>query len=165
MNTAHDSTPRRSKHRNPTPTDIVREIEEEEQNTASYCHQSESSETSHATLLATSPPISSIQHYLNTRPSYFNSTIESAMKQRVDDDNEPIPFIDENISNTHSRKSSACWSDRTSLSSRFSLIWKLNRMRSINPNRSISSNSKGKRRSRHRTYQYTIPPSQPNDQL
>jgi hypothetical protein len=141
--------------------------EEEERNTSSYYHQSESSETSNCTLLVTSPPIPSFQHYLTAHPSYFNSTIESAMKQCLDNDNdnEPIPFIDENLSNTHSRKSSACWSDRTSLSSRFSLIWKLNRMRSNHQNRSISSNSKEKRRSRHRTFRYTIPPSQPNDQL
>ena len=99
------------------------------------------------------------------RPSYFRSTIESAMKERLEDDGEPIPFIDENLSSAHSRKSSACWSDRTSLSSRLSLIWKLNRMRTNSQNRSNGSKRNEKRRAHHRTMRYTIPPTQPNEQL
>jgi hypothetical protein len=163
-NIINENNPRKDKPLISSPTQAVRE-EEEEQNNSSYCHPTECSETSDSTLLANLPSITPYQHYLTARPSYFNSTIESAMKQHLDDDSEPIPFIDENVSTTHSRKSSACWSDRTSLSSRFSLIWKLNRMRSNSQNRSTLSNSKDKRRTHHRTFRYTTPSSQPNDRL
>ena len=90
------------------------------------------------------------------------------MKQHLEDDGgEPIPFIDENLSTAHSRKSSACWSDRTSLSSRLSLIWKLNRMRNNSQTRSNGSKRNDKRRAHqhNRTMRYTISPSQPNEQL
>ncbi|CAF1032572.1 unnamed protein product, partial [Didymodactylos carnosus] len=53
--------------------------------------------------------------------SYFHTAIENVIRQRDDD---PIPFIDETISTGASRKSSTCWSERTSLSSRFGLRFK-----------------------------------------
>ena len=116
---------------------------------SSSSNTSESVTTSDSVLL---PRSTTKFHYQQSaiRPSYFNSTIESAMRQHFENDDEPIPFIDENLSNTHSRKSSACWSDRTSLSSRLSSLWRLNR---------------DKRRSQHRSMRYTISPTQANDEL
>ena len=108
------------------------------------------------TQLASSsiPPLSN--NYLTSpRTSYFNSAFEKAMKQHLHDD-EPIPFIDESLSISHSRKSSACWSDRTSLSSRFGLAWKLNFIRSnINNMESSATN----RRFNYRTIRYPLPTS------
>jgi hypothetical protein len=88
--------------------------------------------------------------------SYFLSTIESAIKQRLDDEDEPIPFIDENLSIAASRKSSACWSDRTSLSSRFGLSKKWNLIRA-----SPSYPYEDRKRKRlvprqHRTMQFSV---------
>ncbi|CAF4481983.1 unnamed protein product, partial [Rotaria sp. Silwood2] len=90
------------------------------------------------------------------------SAIETDIKQHLPDD-EPIPYIDDNLSVTHSRKSSACWSDRTSLSSRFGLAWKLNLMRSgsqIRPPTSSNEIVGGTKRFNYRTIRYTIPRSQ-----
>ncbi len=141
--------------KNLTPVQLARE--EEDQICSSYYNESDNSQTSNSTLIPNLPPTTIYHH---SRPSYFNSAIETAIEQRLDD--EPIPFIDENPSATHSRKSSACWSDKTSLSSRFSLAWKLNVMRSSAQNRS----AKDKQRHHHpRTIRYTIPPIQPNDEL
>jgi len=141
--------------------------EDNEQNCSSCYNETESSQTSNSILITKLPPTPSYHHCPTTRPSYFNNAIETAIEKHLNDDDEPIPFIDDNISTERSRKSSACWSDRTSLSSRFSLIWKLNRMRSGSNNRSMLSKGKEKRRRRHhhRTMEYSIPPSQQNEQL
>lgn len=139
--------------------------EEDESNSSSYCNETETFQTSNSTI-TTHPPLP-LSPFYPPRTSYFHSAIETAIKQHFHDD-EPIPFIDDNISMTHSRKSSACWSDRTSLSSRLSLIWKLNRMRTNSQNRSNGSKRNDKRRAHHhhhRTTRYTIPPTQPNEQL
>lgn len=128
---------------------------DDEQNLSSCFNETLSSETTNTIFLT--PPVTSYHACPANRTSYFNSTIEAAMKQRLNDD-EPIPFIDETISTSHSRKSSVYWSDKTSWSSRFSLAWKLNRMRLASRNRSTSSNERDKRRYRHRNIQYTIPP-------
>ena len=60
---------------------------------------------------------------------------------------------------THSRKSSACWSDRTSLSSRYGLAWKLNLMRSHTKQRSLTPSNGTTRRFQYRTIRYTLPAS------
>ena len=108
-------------------------LEEDETNSSSLYNETD---TLNSTIIvnlppARPPPPPSASYYLHSSPhtSYFNSAIETAIKQHLHDD-EPIPFIDDNLSVTHSRKSSACWSDRTSLSSRFGLAWKLNFIRS-----------------------------------
>ena len=129
---------------------------------SSYYNDTESFQTSNSTTMANLPPPSTYFLYSSPRSSYFNSAIETAIKQHSHDD-EPIPFIDENISVTHSRKSSACWSDRTSLSSRFGIAWKLNLLRStpqIRPS-AISSNETGtsSKRFNYRTVRYTVSPS------
>jgi hypothetical protein len=145
--------------------------EEDEPNSLTCYNETESSQTSNSTVTANLlPPATSYYCYPTTHTSYFNSSIETAIKQRLDnEDNEPIPFIDDNTSIAHSRKSSACWSDRTSLSSRFSLAWKLNAMRSRSQTRSTLSNGNEKRRRYHpRTMRYSIPSSQQtqcNDEL
>ena len=111
-------------------------------------------------LLLANP--SSSASYFRSPPgriSYFNSAFESALKQHLHDD-EPIPFIDENLSVTHSRKSSACWSDRTSLSSRFGLSWKLHFMRSSAQLRPTTVS-----RFNYRTIRYALPPSKEHEQL
>lgn len=141
----------------PPPLPIELSREEYEQNS---CYNE--SDSSNSTLLAQLPSSIPYRSYPTTRPSYFNSGIEAAMKQRLDIDDEPIPFIDDNLSTAPSRKSSAtCWSDKTSLSSRLSLIWKLNQKRSK------TINGKDKRRSnhQHRNMKYSIPPIQQNEQL
>jgi len=139
--------------------------EDDEQNYSNCYNETESSQRSNSILIAKLPPTTSYHHCPTTRPSYFSNAIETAIEQNLNDDDEPIPFIDDNISTERSRKSSACWSDRTSLSSRFSLIWKLNRMRSGSNNRSTLSKEKEKRRRHHRTMRYSIPPLQQNEQL
>lgn len=130
-------------------------------------NETESSQTSNSPVTTNLLPSATSYYCCPTvQTSYFNSTIETAIKQRLDnEDNEPIPFIDDNISIARSRKSSACWSDRTSLSSRFSLAWKLNVMRLGSQNRTTLSNENEKQRRRryhHRTAKYTIPSSQQN---
>ncbi|UJR30695.1 hypothetical protein I4U23_018216 [Adineta vaga] len=150
--------------------------EEDEQISSTCYNETEPSHASNFTATVNLlPPLttttsSHYHHYINNRPSYFHSTIESAIKQHLDnDDNEPIPFIDDNLSTARSRKSSACWSDRTSLSSRFSLAWKFHSRRSISQNRStISTNNEKRRKYSHRPLRYTISAaqqSQPNDEL
>jgi len=132
--------------------------QEDGETTSSSCFYNETlcSQTSH---FNTMPPLPSTYNpYSSTRISYFNSAIETAIKQHLHDD-EPIPFIDDNLSMTHSRKSSACWSDRTSLSSRFNLAWKLNLMRNSNQHRSTTSPYETAKRFNYRTIRYTIPPS------
>jgi hypothetical protein len=144
-------------------------LEEDETNSSSYFNETQSSQTSNSTIIANLPPPSTYYPYPSPHTSYFNSAIETAIKQHLHDD-EPIPFIDDNLSLTHSRKSSACWSDRTSLSSRFGLAWKLNLIRSntqIRPpppppppppsNEMAGGETK---RFNYRTIRYTIPPSQ-----
>lgn len=142
---------------------IILNVDEGRTNSSTSYHETESSETSNSTILANLPSSSYAPYSSPPRTSYFNSAIETAIKQHLHDD-EPIPFIDDNLSVTHSRKSSACWSDRTSLSSRFGFAWKLNLMRSGTQLRSppSSSNETGgnPRRLNYRTMRYTIPPSQ-----
>ncbi|UJR15898.1 hypothetical protein I4U23_002821 [Adineta vaga] len=125
--------------------------EEYETNSSSSVNETELSQTSNTTLTANLPQTS---HYLysSSRISYFNSAIETAIKHHINDD-EPIPFIDDNLSVTHSRKSSACWSDRTSLSSRFGLAWKWNGIRSGTPSNEIGST----KRFNYRPIRYTMP--------
>ncbi len=147
-------------------------IEEDETNSSSFYNETQSSQTSNLTIIANlppppPPPSSSYYLYSSPRPSYFNSAIETAIKQHLHDD-EPIPFIDDNLSVTHSRKSSACWSDRTSLSSRFGLAWRLNLIRSSTQIRPPTpSNETGggggggeTKRFNYRTIRYAIPSSQ-----
>jgi hypothetical protein len=145
----------------------IRLASEDALNTSSCYNETDSSQTSNITTIANLPSTIPYYHLPTGHTSYFNSEIETAIKQHLDDDDEPIPFIDDNLSNAHSRKSSACWSDKTSLSSRFSLAWKLNRMRTSSQNRSPLS--KEKRRYQHRTNRFTISPSsqqnQSNDEL
>jgi hypothetical protein len=129
-------------------------IEEDETNSSSDYNETESSHTSNLTVIANLPPPSYFL-YSSPRKSYFNSAIETAIKQHLHDD-EPIPFIDDNLSTTHSRKSSACWSDRTSLSSRFGLAWKLNLIRST-----TLFNETETKRFNYRTARYGLPSSQP----
>ncbi len=135
-------------------------LEEDETNSSTCYNETESSQTSNSTITANLPPPSSYYLYSSPRISYFNSAIETAIKQHLHDD-EPIPFIDDNVSVTHSRKSSACWSDRTSLSSRFGLAWRLNLMRSNTQIRppTFSTETEGGSTKRY-TIRYTIPPSQ-----
>ncbi len=143
--------------------------EEDETNSSSYYNETELSQTSNSTVIAHSPPPppSSSSYFLcsSPRPSYFNSAIETAIKHHLHDD-EPIPFIDDNVSTTHSRKSSACWSDRTSLNSRFGLAWKFNLIRSglpippPPPPPPPPLNETGIRRFKYRTIRYVIPPLQ-----
>ena len=102
------------------------------------------------------PVVNSYFHRPAISISYFNSTIESAMKERLEIDDEPIPFIDDNLSLAHSRKSSACWSDRTSLSSRFGFVRRFRQNRSTPTNE--LDNRQRKRRSHQRTNQLTIRP-------
>ncbi|CAF1526563.1 unnamed protein product [Rotaria sp. Silwood1] len=131
--------------------------EDDEQNLSSPNNEAVSSQILNTNFIGNlSPPTTPYYHCPTSHTSYFNSNIETIMKERLHDD-EPIPFIDDNLSVTHSRKSSVGWSDKTSLSSRFSLAWKLNRMRSASQNRSILSNEKEKRRYHHRTIRYTQP--------
>ncbi|CAF1189573.1 unnamed protein product [Adineta ricciae] len=148
--------------------------EEDEQISSTCYNETDTSQASTSAPTANLLPTkqltnASCSHYFNSRPSYFHSTIESAIKQRFDTDNEPIPFIDDNLSIAHSRKSSACWSDRTSLSSRFSLVWKAHSRRSGSQNRSTISTSNDKRRKyNHRPSRYTFSAAQqslPNDEL
>ncbi|CAF1032759.1 unnamed protein product [Rotaria sordida] len=137
---------------------------EYDENNLSLCNNNEtlSSQKSNANFIENISPPTSFYHYPTNHASYFNSTIETAMKERLDDDDEPIPFIDDNLSVTHSRKSSVCWSDKTSLSGRLNLTWKLNRLRSTSQNRSTLSNEKEKRRYHHRTVRYAQSSSQEN---
>jgi len=140
-------------------------MEEDEANSSSYFNETQSSQTSNSTIIANLPPPSSYYPYSSPHTSYFNSAIETAIKHHLHDD-EPIPFIDDNLSVTHSRKSSACWSDRTSLSSRFGLAWKLNLIRSNTqirpptPSNETGVGGGGTKRFNYRTIRYTIPPSQ-----
>lgn len=138
--------------------------EEDEINSSLYCNETQSCQTSNSTIIANlSPPPPLSSYYLHSTPhtSYFNSAIETAIKQHLHDD-EPIPFIDDNLSVTHSRKSSACWSDRTSLSSRFGLAWRLNLMRSNTQIRPPTPSNEigGTKRFNYRTIRYAIPSSQ-----
>lgn len=133
--------------------------EEEETTSSCFCNETLCSQTSHGNTIAPLP--STYNPYSSAHISYFNSAIETAIKQHLHDD-EPIPFIDDNLSMTHSRKSSACWSDRTSLSSRFNLAWKLNLMRTSNQHRSqtpVNETAANPKRFNYRTIRYTIPPS------
>ncbi|CAF1132894.1 unnamed protein product [Adineta ricciae] len=125
--------------------------EEYETNSSSYGNETEISQTSNSTLTANLPQPSNYL-YSSSRTSYFNSAIEAAIKHHLHDD-EPIPFIDDNLSVTHSRKSSACWSDRTSLSSRFGFAWKWSGMRSA----TCSTEQGSSRRFNYRPVRYTIP--------
>ncbi len=140
----------------------MRLASEDALNSSSCYNETDSSLTSNTTTIGNLPSTIPYHHLLTGHTSYFHSGIETAIKQHLDEDDEPIPFIDDNLSNAHSRKSSACWSDKTSLSSRFSLAWKLNRMRSSSQNRSPLS--KGKRRHQHRTNRFTISPSSQKNQ-
>ncbi|CAF3147590.1 unnamed protein product, partial [Rotaria sp. Silwood2] len=136
--------------------------EDDEQNLSTCINETVSLQAANTNFIENlSPSTTSYHHGPTSRTSYFNSNIETIMKERFHDD-EPIPFIDDNLSITHSRKSSVCWSDKTSLSSRFSFAWKLNRIRSTAQNRSILSNEKEKRRYHHRTIRYTQPSSPEN---
>ncbi|CAF1286945.1 unnamed protein product [Rotaria magnacalcarata] len=135
--------------------------EDDQVNSTSFYNESETSEESNSTVLPNLPP-SSYFSYSVPRTSYFNSAIETAIKQHLQDD-EPIPFIDDNLSITHSRKSSACWSDRTSLSSRFGFAWKLNLMRSGSQTRPPTSSNETRANSKRfnlRTIRYTMSPSE-----
>ena len=136
-------------------------------NSSSFYNETISSETSNTTTLVNLPSTIPYHHLPTGHVSYFNSGIEKVIKQHLNDDDDPIPFIDDNLSTARSRKSSACWSDKTSLSSRFSLARKLTRMRTSSQNRSPLS--KEKRRYQHRTNRLTISPSsqqnQSNDEL
>ena len=160
-------------------------IEDDEQKSLSSHHELESLETSQSTvrahllsraLLSPPPPATSSHSYFHRsspQTSYFTSGIESAMKQRLDEDDEPIPFIDDNLSVAYSRKSSACWSDRTSLSSRLGFAWKFNLRRSASHIRPPSSHDqsvskKSRRHQPHRTVRYPLSASQQhqsNDEL
>jgi hypothetical protein len=140
--------------------------EEDETNSSFFYNETQSCQTSNSTIIANLPPPSSYYHHPSPHTSYFNSAIETAIKQHLNDD-EPIPFIDDNLSVTHSRKSSACWSDRTSLSSRFGLAWRLNLMRSNTqirpptPSNDIGGGGGGGvKRFNYRTIRYAIPSSQ-----
>ena len=86
------------------------------------------------------------------------------MIQRLEEDDEPIPFIDDNLSIAHSRKSSACWSDRTSLSSRLGFPRKFNFRRSRSHLRTEPIHEheqrKHKRRNHHRTNNLSILPQE-----
>ncbi|CAF4204987.1 unnamed protein product [Rotaria socialis] len=137
-------------------------IPEEDHNLSSCYNETLSSQASTSMFTATRSPVpAAYYHYPATGASYFDSNIETVIKEHLDDD-EPIPFIDDNLSTTHSKKSSACWSDKTSLSSRFSLAWKLNKKRLASQNRSILSYEKEKRRYHHRTIRHIKPLSQDN---
>ncbi|CAF4071814.1 unnamed protein product [Rotaria magnacalcarata] len=137
-------------------------IPEEEPNLSSCYNETLSSQTSNSMFTTVLSPVPATYfHYPTTGASYFNSNIETVIKEHLDDD-EPIPFIDDNLSTTHSKKSSACWSDKTSLNSRFSLAWKLNKKRLASQNRSLLSYEKEKRRYHHRTILHIKPPSQDN---
>ncbi|CAF0961969.1 unnamed protein product, partial [Didymodactylos carnosus] len=98
-------------------TTPIRSVDEEIASSTDI-NETESSNASN-TLDTTTARTSCIQIKNNT--SYFQSAIENVIRHRDDD---PIPFIDETISAGASRKSSACWSERTSLSSRFGLRFK-----------------------------------------
>ena len=140
---------------------LMRFDNEDEENLSPRYDDTESPQTSKLALLANlSPPTTSYHRYSTICTSYFDSTIETAIKQRLNE--EPIPFIDDNLSTTHSRRSSACWSDKTSLGSRFSLSLKMNRIRSRSQNRSTLSSEKGKRRYHQRTTRHAVPTRQPN---
>ena len=143
----------------------------EEDNSSSDFSPTENSQDSTSAMITNLPslllpnPSSSASYFRcpSGRISYFNSAFESAMKQHLHDD-DPIPYIDENLSVTHSRKSSACWSDRTSLSSRFGLAWKLNFMRSSSQSRPSTigqheASTGPSRRFNYRTIRYALPPS------
>lgn len=137
--------------------------DENEQNSTSCDNGTDSSQTSKSTITANLLPVTTaFSYHPVARQSYFTTPIETALKQYHDIDDDPIPFIDDNLSTVHSRKSSTCWSDRTSLSSRFSLIWKLNMIRSGSQNRSKLSNGRDKRRDNRRNIRYSIPISQQN---
>lgn len=137
-------------------------VDEDPTNSSSFYNESESSDGSHSTVSANLPPTSYFL-YSSPRASYFNSAIETAIKQHLHDD-EPIPYIDDNLSITHSRKSSACWSDRTSLSSRFGFAWKFNLMRSGTQGRMTTSPNESRRNIKrfntNRPTRYAISPSQ-----
>ncbi|CAF1074281.1 unnamed protein product [Adineta steineri] len=138
-------------------------MEEDETNSSSYYNETDISQTSTSTVAANLPS-SSCLLYSSPRTSYFNSAIETAIKHHLHDD-EPIPFIDDNLSITHSRKSSACWSDRTSLSSRFGLAWKLNLIRTNSQLQPTTLSNEtggggGIKRFSYRTMRCTMSPTQ-----
>jgi hypothetical protein len=144
--------------------------EDDDRNRSSTCgHQTVSSHTSTSLMLSHLPsmtlplPVCSSPYYRCASPqlSYFNTAFETTMKQHLNDD-EPIPFIDDTLSISPSRKSSTCWSDRTSWSSRFGLAWKLNLIRSNTQLRPITDRidvSGGMRRFNYRTIRYAVPSS------
>lgn len=146
------------------------EEDEDEQTSSTYPNKTDSSQTSnstaHAQLLpAPSSSSTSYARYAAVPTSYFNSTIESAMVRHLEEDDEPIPFIDDNLSVAYSRKSSACWSDRTSLSSRLGFPRRFNFKRSRSQLRTESvvqeqDGRKQKRRSHHRTKNLSILPQE-----
>ena len=142
--------------------DDEEEDDEERPSSSSLCNASEDSQTSTSLMLIQHPSSSyavnpnSTSSYFHPRTSYFNSAFEKVIRQHLHDE-EPIPFIDESISVSHSRKSSACWSDRTSLSSRFGFAWKLNLIRSNLSN--TDSSTGGTRKFQYRTVRYPVPTS------
>jgi hypothetical protein len=154
------------------PSSIQLINEEDDRTSSTYPHDTGSSQTSNSTVLASLLPLATTfpkaaTYFNRSAPhtSYFNSAIETAIKQRLEDDGEPIPFIDESLSIAHSRKSSAGWSDRTSLSSRFGFARRLHQMRSGSqiprPARPGHEEKKQKRRSHHyRAMQFTIRPQE-----
>ena len=144
---------------------LTNDDDDDEQTSSTDQNKTESSQTSDCTALAQllpplPPPLSaptvSFFHYKTTPISYFNSNIESAMIRRLEEDDEPIPFIDDNLSIANSRKSSACWSDRTSLSSRLGFSRKFNFRRSRSQLRTdtIQEQDGRKRKRRHRHQQH-----------
>lgn len=143
-----------------SPARLAIQEEEEGEETNSSCFYNETQYSPGSNLTSIPPLPSPFNPYSLPRVSYFHSAIETAIKQHLHDD-EPIPFIDDNLSITPSRKSSACWSDRTSLSSRFNLAWKLNFMRTSTQLRSTTPISEigGTKRFHYRTIRYTIPPA------
>lgn len=135
------------------------EDDEDEEPSSSLCNDTENSQTSTSVMITQLPSSSlaanpsSSTSYFHGRTSYFNSAFEKVIRQHFHDE-EPIPFIDETLSVSHSRKSSACWSDRTSLSSRFGFAWKLNLIRSNLS--SADSSTVGTRRFQYRTVRYPL---------
>ena len=154
------------------PTSVQLINEDDDCTSSTYPPDTGSSQTSNSTVLASLLPAATTlpidtTYFRRSAPhtSYFTSAIETAIKQRLEDDNEPIPFIDESVSVAHSRKSSAGWSDRTSLSSRFGFARRLHQMRSGSQiprsARPGHEEKKQKRRShRYRTMQFTIRPQE-----
>lgn len=141
---------------------LALEEEDDDDHSSTLYNEATSSQTiTSVTNNQNTNPLPTVQYSSSPRISYFNSAFETILKQHLHDD-EPIPFIDDNLSVTHSRKSSACWSDRTSLSSRFSLAKKFNFIRSNSQLRPMTPSHElpnGTRRFQYRTIRYVIPPS------